>query len=53
MALCRTHHMLAHRYFESGRYETLREATWASTRDVRVYRQHRPVLRRLWERLTN
>jgi len=37
--LCRKCHHLVHRYFDSGRYETLQGATWAAIRDARKHRK--------------
>ena len=53
IALChgRRCHFMAHRYFESGRYESMRAATWAFIWDSRNHRRkakgRRRVLRRL------
>ena len=37
--LCREHHQTAHRFYASGRYATLKAATWASVLAVRKHRK--------------
>jgi hypothetical protein len=43
-ALCRRDHFLCHRYFERGRYATIREASAAAIRDVQTHKRKVAVL---------
>ncbi len=44
MGFCRQHHALAHKYWDSGRYKTIRQATSAMIAKVRHGKRHESVI---------
>jgi len=47
VGLCRQHHALAHKYWDSGRYKTIRSATSAMIAKVRHGKRHESTLHEL------